>query len=323
MERQRLAHTDLEVTRACMGTMTFGSQADREESRRIVDRCLDVGINFFDTANVYNEGKSEQLLGEALGSRRKDVILASKAQGVMKVPTEHSGLSRDAMRCAIEASLDRLRTDYLDIYYLHMPDYNTPIEESLAALDELQREGKIRYPATSNYSAWQMCEMFAICESEGYAKPWIAQPMYNLAARGIEQEYIAFTESYGISNVVYNPLAGGFLTGKHKKGEAPLANTRFDGNQMYLDRFWHDAYFDAVTEVKSIAEDGDMAPLDLAFGWLLAQEQAHCILLGASSVDQLEQNLEALEAPPLTNEQLAACDLVWQGLRGPTPNYNR
>ena len=303
--------------------MTFGSQADREESRRIVDRCLDVGINFFDTANVYNQGKSEELLGEALGSRRQDIILASKVRGVMKVPTDHSGLSREAIRCALNASLDRLQTDYLDIYYLHLPDYETPIEESLAAMDELKQEGKIRYLATSNYSAWQMCEMFTICEREGYAKPWIAQPMYNLAARGIEQEYMAFTNKYGISNIVYNPLAGGLLTGKQKRNSAPLANTRFDGNQMYLDRFWHNAYFDAVAEVKAIAQDENMTPIDMAFRWLLAQEQVHCILLGASSLNQLDQNLEALKASPLTNEQLSACDEVWHKLRGPTPNYNR
>lgn len=323
MERQRIAHTDLEVTRVCMGAMTFGSQADREESRRIVDRCLDVGINFFDTANVYNQGKSEELLGEALGSRRQGIILASKVRGVMKVPTDHSGLSREAIRCALNASLDRLQTDYLDIYYLHLPDYDTPIEESLAAMDELKQEGKIRYLATSNYSAWQMCEMFTICEREGYAKPWIAQPMYNLAARGIEQEYMAFTKKYGISNIVYNPLAGGLLTGKQKRNSAPLANTRFDGNQMYLDRFWHNAYFDAVAEVKAIAQDENMTPIDMAFRWLLAQEQVHCILLGASSLNQLDQNLEALKASPLTNEQLSACDEVWHKLRGPTPNYNR
>ena len=323
MERQRIAHTDLEVTRVCMGAMTFGSQADREESRRIVDRCLDVGINFFDTANVYNQGKSEELLGEALGSRRQDIILASKVRGVMKVPTDHSGLSREAIRCALNASLDRLQTDYLDIYYLHLPDYDTPIEESLAAMDELKQEGKIRYLATSNYSAWQMCEMFTICEREGYAKPWIAQPMYNLAARGIEQEYMAFTKKYGISNIVYNPLAGGLLTGKQKRNSAPLANTRFDGNQMYLDRFWHNAYFDAVAEVKAIAQDENMTPIDMAFRWLLAQEQVHCILLGASSLNQLDQNLEALKASPLTDEQLSACDEVWHKLRGPTPNYNR
>jgi aryl-alcohol dehydrogenase-like predicted oxidoreductase len=306
-----------------MGAMTFGSQADREESRRIVDRCLDVGINFFDTANVYNQGKSEELLGEALGSRRQGIILASKVRGVMKVPTDHSGLSREAIRCALNASLDRLQTDYLDIYYLHLPDYDTPIEESLAAMDELKQEGKIRYLATSNYSAWQMCEMFTICEREGYAKPWIAQPMYNLAARGIEQEYMAFTKKYGISNIVYNPLAGGLLTGKQKRNSAPLANTRFDGNQMYLDRFWHNAYFDAVAEVKAIAQDENMTPIDMAFRWLLAQEQVHCILLGASSLNQLDQNLEALKASPLTDEQLSACDEVWHKLRGPTPNYNR
>ena len=190
-------------------------------------------------------------------------------------------------------------------------------------MDELKQEGKIRYLATSNYSAWQMCEMFTICEREGYAKPWIAQPMYNLAARGIEQEYMAFTKKYGISNIVYNPLAGGLLTGKQKRNSAPLANTRFDGNQMYLDRFWHNAYFDAVAEVKAIAQDENMTPIDMAFRWLLAQEQVHCILLGASSLNQLDQNLEALKASPLTDEQLSACDEVWHKLRGPTPNYNR
>ena len=191
MERRRIANTDLEVSRACMGTMTFGSQTDVDGARAMVDLCLERGVDFFDTANVYNGGRSEEVLGEVLGDRRRDIVLASKVRNPMGNPVEYTGLSRDAIRRGIEASLRRLGTDYLDIYYLHLPDYDVPMEESLAALEELRVEGLIRYPATSNYSAWQMCEMFAIREREGWAKPWIAQPMYNLAARGIELENLA------------------------------------------------------------------------------------------------------------------------------------
>ncbi len=323
MEKRKIAHTDLEVSRACMGTMTFGSQADFEESSRIVDRCLDAGINFFDTANVYNQGRSEEILGRALGPRRKDIVLASKARGAMGDPVEYEGLSAAAVRGAIEASLARLGTDYLDIYYLHQPDGETPIDETLGVLEELRNEGKIRYPATSNYSAWQLCEMHAMCDKSGYAKPWISQPMYNMLARGIEQEYLDFTAKEGVTNVVYNPLAGGLLTGKQKVDAAPLPGTRFDGNQLYLDRFWHDAYFDAVSEAGEIAQGEGITLVQLAFAWLLQQEQAHCIILGASRLDQLEEDLEALQAPRLSDEQLEACDRVWQKLRGPTPNYNR
>ncbi len=146
--------------------------------------------------------------------------------------------------------------------------------------------------------------------------------MYNLAARGIEQEYLAFTDRYEISNVVYNPLAGGLLTGK-QAADAPLAGTRFDGNQMYLDRFWHDQYFHAVEEVKSVAANAGVTPVELALGWLRAQDGADCIILGASKISQLEQNLAAFDADPLSQETLDACDPIWDRLRGPTPNYNR
>ena len=305
-----------------MGTMTFGSQTGVDAAAAMVEMCLERGIDFFDTANVYNQGRSEEILGEVLGDRRPEVVLASKVCNPMGDPVEYAGLARDAIRRGIDGSLRRLGTDYLDIYYLHLPDYGIPIEESLATLEELRVEGLIHYPATSNYSAWQMCEMFSICEREGWAKPWIAQPMYNLAARGIEQEYLAFTGRYGISNVVYNPLAGGLLTGKQRPG-APLPGTRFDGNRMYLDRFWHDAYFHAVAEVEAIARDADLTPVRLALGWLRAQEGADCIILGASRIEHLEENLAAFDAPPLDTDVLAACDSTWARLRGPTPAYNR
>lgn len=323
MDRVRIAHTDLEVSRACMGAMTFGSQADLEESKRIAARCFDAGINFFDTANVYNQGESERIVGRVLGARRKDVILASKARGAMGKPVEYAGLSRDAIRKALEASLRRLNTDYLDVYYLHQPDYGVPIEETLEVMDELRREGKVRYPATSNYSAWQICEIHCICEKNGYAKPWLAQPMYNLTARGIEQEYLAYTKRAGISNVCYNPLAGGMLTGKQRKEAAPVPGTRFDGNEMYLKRYWHDPFFGAVDELRAIAAEAGLSLVQLAFAWILQQEQAHCVILGASRLEQLEENLKAFDTPPLTESQIEACDSVWQKLRGPAPVYNR
>ncbi len=171
-----------------MGTMTFGSQVDESESRRMVDLCLDVGINFFDTANVYNQGRSEEILGAALGPKRKQVVLASKVRGRMKQEPSYGGLSRPAIRRGIDESLARLGTDYLDIYYLHLPDYETPIEETFEPLEELRQEGKIRYTATSNYSAWQLCEIFWLCEKNGYQPPRISQPMYNILTRGIEQD---------------------------------------------------------------------------------------------------------------------------------------
>jgi aryl-alcohol dehydrogenase-like predicted oxidoreductase len=237
-------------------------------------------------------------------------------------PVQYAGLSRHAIRRAIEESLRRLNTHWLDIYYLHQPDGETPIEETLGALEELRVEGKIRYPATSNYAAWQIGEMHAICEGKRWAKPWISQPMYNLLARGIEQEYLAFTARAGVTNVVYNPLAGGLLTGKQSKGP-PLPGTRFDGNQLYLDRYWHDPYFDAVAELQEIARAAGLSLVQLAFAWLLQQPHAHCIILGASRLEQIEENLAALETPSLDADTLAGCDRVWRKLRGPAPNYNR
>ena len=168
--------------------MTFGAQTDEAVAGSMVDRCLDAGVNFFDTANVYNQGKSEEIVGRIFRGKRDKVILASKARGLMEAEPPYSGLSRPAIQRAIDESLRRLQTDYLDIYYLHMPDSETPIEETLEAMEELRKAGKFRYLAISNYSAWQACEMTWICEKNGYQAPSISQPMYNVLARGIEQE---------------------------------------------------------------------------------------------------------------------------------------
>jgi aryl-alcohol dehydrogenase-like predicted oxidoreductase len=323
MEYKTLPHTDLKVSRVSFGNMTFGSQTDEAGAQRIIDRLLEAGINFIDTANMYNLGRAETILGKVLGSRRKDVIVASKVFNKMGDAPDERGLSRAAMRKAIDASLKRLGTDYLDIYYLHQPDWETPIEETLATMDELVRAGKVRYPAVSNYAAWQMAEILWICEKHGYKPPYISQPMYNLLARGIEEEYLPFCKRFGVSVVPYNPLAGGLLTGKHKKASGPITGTRFDGNQLYLNRYWHDDYFAAVEDLRIIATESGKSLVELSLQWILGQSQVDSVILGASRIEQLEENLKACEGGPLDADTVSRCDAVWGRLRGITPKYNR
>jgi aryl-alcohol dehydrogenase-like predicted oxidoreductase len=302
--------------------MTFGGQTDAAAATRMIDLCVETGINFLDTANVYNKGAAEEMLGGVLGNRRRDFILASKVRNKMGEGPDQSGLSRAAILRAIDESLRRLRTDYLDLYYLHLPDSGVPIEESLDAMNEVLKQGKVRYLASSNYSAWQMTEMFWIAQRKRYEAPWVAQPMYNLIARGIEQEYLPMSKQFGVSNIVYNPLAGGLLTGKHQR-EAPIPGTRFDKNKMYLDRYWHPADFDAVDQLRGIAEKSGRSLLSMSLNWLYHHTAIDGIILGASRVEQLEQNLAVLGDGPLSADTLQACDQVWAELRGPTPKYNR
>jgi aryl-alcohol dehydrogenase-like predicted oxidoreductase len=323
MEYRNLGRTDLKVSRLAMGAMTLGGQAAEAEAIRMVDRCLEHGINFFDTANVYNQGESEIILGKALRGRRHKVVLATKVRGKMGEEPDDVGLKRPAIRKAIDASLKRLGTDHVDLYYLHQPDWDTRIEETLAVMQELVREGKVRYPAVSNYASWQVAQMLWHCENHDYVPPTVSQPMYNLLARGIEQEYVAFCREYQIAIIAYNPLAGGLLTGKHRLGRAPAAGTRFDGNKIYQDRYWHPAYFDAVEEVSTIASRAGMSTIALAFQWLLAQPVVDSVLLGASCLEQLEENLKACAGPVLDAGVLEECDAVWTKLRGVTPKYNR
>jgi len=322
MDKITLKHTDLNVSRICFGTMTLGGQTDEASAARMIELCAESGINFLDTANVYNQGASEEMLGRLLGSRRRNFILASKVRNKMGDAPDLSGLSRPAILRGIDDSLRRLRTDYLDLYYLHLQDPSVPIEESLDAMNEVVKQGKVRYLASSNYSAWQITEMCWIAERKGYQAPWAAQPMYNLIARGIEQEYLPICKHFGVSNIVYNPLAGGLLTGKHKR-DAPIPGTRFDKNKMYLDRYWHPADFDAVDQLSQIAQKAGRSMLSMSLNWLYHHTAIDCIILGASRSEQLEQNLAALRDGPLAAETVEACDQVWAELRGPSPKYNR
>lgn len=322
MIKRTLKGTELAVSRAAFGTMTFGSQVDQATATRMVDLCLDRGLNFFDTANVYNRGASETMLGQALKGRRADVILATKARGKMGDAPDQSGLSRAAITRAIDESLRRLGTDYIDIYYMHQPDYAVPLEESLETIAALVEQGKVRYAGSSNYSSWQVCRMLWIAERRGFQPALIAQQMYNLIARGLEQEFVPMAAEMGVSIIAYNPLAGGLLTGKHSR-ESIAPGTRFDDNPMYQDRYWHEQNFEAVRELTAISEAAGRSLVSLALNWLLHHTATDCVILGASSLDQLEQNLAALEEGALGADVVKQCDDVWKKLRGPTPVYNR
>lgn len=323
MEFRTLPKTGLKVSRVSFGTMTFGAQTDEATAHRIVDCCLDAGINFIDTANVYNRGAAETITGKILKGRRDKVILATKVCNKVGDAPDDVGLSRAAMLKAIDASLARLGTDYVDLYYLHLPDYSTPIEETIDTMEELVRAGKVRFPAISNYAAWQVAEILCISEKRGYHPYQISQPMYNLIARGIEDEYLPFCQRYGVAVVPYNPLAGGLLTGKHSRQSGPTPGTRFDGNKMYLDRYWHEDDFAAVEELRTVAQEAGKTLVELAFQWLLSRPLVDSIILGASRLEQLQENLKALEGGTLDSATLARCDAVWKRLRGITPKYNR
>ena len=322
MRPQLLKHTDLAVSRACLGTMTFGAQCDEAMARRMVDYALDQGVNFVDTANVYNSGAAEEIAGRVLQGRRNRIVLASKVGLKMGEADDQMGLSRRAIFRAIDASLARLRTDYLDIYYLHQPDYSTPLEETIEALQDLVRAGKVRYPGVSNFASWQICHMRSLAEKAGYAPVSIAQPMYNLLARGLEQEYFPMAKELGVSTIVYNPLAGGLLTGKHQS-EAPMPGTRFDQSQAYVSRYWNKPNLRAVGRLASAACSKGRSLVSVGLNWILHHTRADCVILGASRIEQLQENIRALDDGPLPSDLLALCDEVWAEVRGVAPQYNR
>lgn len=302
--------------------MTFGTQADESESVRILDHALNSGINFVDTANIYGNGASEKVLGKALKGRRDQIVLASKVSGPMNDGSNDGGLSRAAMNQSLENTLRRLQTDYLDIYYLHQPDYSVPLEETLETLDRMIQDGKVRFPASSNFASWQVCRMLGIAEKQRYRPARITQPMYNLVARGVEQEYVPMAKDLGVSIIAYNPLAGGLLTGKHKVSQ-PAEGSRFVANQVYRDRYWNASYLQAVDQLADIALRAGRSLISMALGWLLHHTPTSCVILGASRKEQLEVNLAAIQDGPLPVGTIEECDAVWERLRGCTPKYNR
>jgi aryl-alcohol dehydrogenase-like predicted oxidoreductase len=316
----RIGGTALETSEVILGTMTFGAQLDEAASARAVDAALEAGVTHFDCANSYSEGVAERVLGRALGRRRGDVILSTKAfNPVLGV----RGLDRRSITRALDDSLARLGTDYVDLFYLHQPDRSTPIEETLSALDQLVLQGKVRYPAMSNYAAWQMAQARAVQDARGFAPVHVAQMMYNVITRDLDAEYAEFARTHGVSTFVYNPLAGGLLTGKYAGTDDAVApGTRFSGSQ-YRERYWSERQFEAAARVGDLAASLGLTSVELSLAWVAAQPLVDGVIIGGSSVEQLTANLDALARTTLDPDTLEQCDSVWNDLRGPLPHYNR
>lgn len=323
MEYQVLRGTGLKVSRICLGTMTFGDQADEATSIRMVETALDAGVNFVDTADVYVKGRSEEIVGKALKGKRDKVVLASKvANSVGPDKYKDGGLHRWHVIRGVEESLRRLKTDCLDIFYLHKPDWDTPIEETMAAFDTLVQQGKVMYVGMSNFASWQVMKALWKCDVHHWAPPVVLQLPYNLITRSIDEECVDFSKEMNIGMTVYNPLGAGMLTGKHKRDDGPADGTRFKLNKEYYGRFWHDRNFDALDALAKIAEDAGKTMIELSLQWLMSQPVVDSMILGASKLEHLEHNISASDGR-LDADTLKACDAVWRNVRGEHFAYNR
>jgi aryl-alcohol dehydrogenase-like predicted oxidoreductase len=308
-----------------LGTMTFGDTVDLDGARTMVDVALDAGVTSIDTANGYSAGRSESMLGEILRGRRDRVLLATKAGIYPGDAGGHPLLSRPGLRSSLEASLRRLGTDHVDLFYLHQPDRSVPLAETAAALAEVVDAGLVRAVGVSNYAAWQIGDVALACEQAGAPRPVIAQQLYNLLARRVESEYAEFAETHEVATIVYNPLGGGLLTGRHRFDADP-GDGRFGSSAlaaMYRQRYWNRGVFDAVDALASIAAEAGLGLPELALRWLLHRPLVAAVLLGGSKPAQLQANIAAAARGPLPDDVVAACDEVGATLAGPMPAYNR
>lgn len=316
VETRLLGNSGLHVSALALGTMTFGGvgyQASMgtiqvEEATRMVDICLDRGVNLFDTADVYSNGLSEEILGKALGSRRADVLIATKVNGPMGTGPNDRGQSRHHIMRACEASLRRLGTDWIDLYQVHSIDELAPMEETLRALDDLVRQGKVRYIGCSDYSSWHLMKAIAISERYGLERYASLQPYYSLVARELEHALLPVCLDQGVGVIVFSPLAAGFLTGKQRRGQDVPEGTRraVVGNTGPMDL---EHGFDIIDELDEIAQRRCVSIAQVALNWLLRRPGISSVLIGARTIEQLEDNLQAATWE-LTAEEVARLDRV-------------
>jgi aryl-alcohol dehydrogenase-like predicted oxidoreductase len=320
MEHRRLGKSGLQVSTFCLGTMTFGDSetfmkgvtSPDDEAGRVLDRALEAGIDFVDTANVYSEGRSEELLGKLLGKRRKNVVLATKcrfATGRSARPME-MGLSRRHILEACDASLQRLGTDWIDLYQVHMQDARTPIEETLRALDDLVRSGKVRYIGCSNYAGYRLVESLWTSDKRNLVRYDTFQFQWSLIERGAEREIVPACREFGLGTMIWSPLCRGFLSGRYEKGKAPPAGSRLESwkdtwtKYANSERTWR-----ILDAVRGMAKELGTTPAAVSLAWLLAKPECSTIIVGARDVKQLDDNLGGLEVK-LNAAQVAALDRV-------------
>jgi aryl-alcohol dehydrogenase-like predicted oxidoreductase len=318
-----LRRTDLTFGPVVLGTMTFGTQLDERGSAEVVHAARELGVTMFDCANSYGGGRSEEILGRIVRPFRDEVQVVTKVGGRRSVDGDGPRLDRDSVLRGCDASLERLGVDHIDLYYLHMPDESTPIAETLAACQELVDAGKIRHLGLSNYAAWQITDATHLADANGWPPIRALQPMYNLLARRLEEEYVACTEHLDVSNLVYNPLAGGLLTGKHRYEAGPEEGTRFTRRTNYMERYWQRELFEAVAALDDTARAAGITLIELSLRWLLSRPHVDGVLLGVSSLEHLRSNVAALDGPAPDDDTLARVDEVWAGLRGAAPGYHR
>lgn len=305
MQQVRFGRTGLQVSRLVLGTMTFGLQCDEATSCAILDAAAEAGITFIDTADVYplggthaTAGRTEEIIGKWLRGRREQFTVATKCGGRMGPAPWQQGTSRKNVLSAIEASLRRLGTDYVDLYQVHLYDPATPIDETLEALDAVVRCGKARYVGCSNYHAYRVARALGRSEALGLAKFVSVQPRYNLLFRQIERELLPLCAEEGLAAIPYNPLAGGLLTGKHQRSGPPPEGTRFTlgtAGGMYAERYWKDREFDAVDALAGVAKESGIELTTLAVAWVLANPAITAPIIGASRPEQLKASIAAAE----------------------------
>ncbi len=297
MEYKKLGSTGLLVSELCLGCMTFGNEADESASRQVVERFLEAGGNFIDTADVYSNGVSEEITGRAIKSVREEVVLATKVRFPMGEGPNDVGLSRKHVISGCEESLRRLGTDYIDLYQVHCWDEATPLDETLGALDDLVHSGKVRYIGVSNFMAWQLVKSLWVSDANGLERFTCLQPQYSLVERGIEDEVLPACASEDIGIIPWSPLGGGFLSGKYRRGEEPPEGSRIAGAQEWMDEYWEkratERNWRALDAVGAVAEETGKTYAQVALNWLLRQPGVTAPIIGARTMDQLEDNLGA------------------------------
>ena len=305
-----------------LGTMTIGTQVDEGAADRMIGLFLEAGYREIDTARLYGKGATEELLGRVLtGGRRQQLFLATKAN-----PWTEGGLSPASVRGQLEASLRALQTDAVDLFYLHAPDSKTPIETTLAACQELYREGKFRELGLSNFAAWQVADIWHLCQDHNWVRPTVYQGRYNAITRDVEPELFPALRALGLRFCAFNPLAAGLLTGKHLAREQHPVAGRFAILTTYLDRYWKKSYFDAVDRLRSLCAENQLAMADSALRWGLFHSQLSAlrrdgVIVGASSPEQLTTNLQSARRPHLPEKILSAYDQAWELTRSDCPRY--
>jgi len=294
MKYKLLGSTGVKVSELCFGTMSFGNPADEATSAAMFNRCRETGINFFDCANVYQRGGAEQILGKLIADCRDEVVITSKAHFPMGDDVNARGSSRKHLMTSVEASLKRLNTDYIDVYFMHHFDADTPIEETLRALDDMVEQGKILYPAASNYAAWQIAKALGVSAQHGWSPFACLQPMYNLVKRQAEVEVLPLALSEGLGVIPYSPLGGGLLTGKYGVGRRPESG-RLMENAMYQARYGDEWVYQVAENFTAFAQERGYNPVALAVAWVGSHPAVTAPIIGARNVTQLEDSLAAAE----------------------------